>query len=169
MAPKWGLASGGPHTPEKHGVGSMEGVCRWTKKCRKWHVCCTVLSSSSGLPLPLWIQKRSNYRHSYILSTMFTGAQGLPGKLSPALVKHSNVLCMIVKLHGLFWCWRGYMLNAIKNVLADISSVSPLSEQRRRANARNVSQHTLYGIQHIHINLTLIHCTFYRHADADQN
>ena len=31
----------------------------------------------------------------------------------------------------------------------------------RRANARNVSQHTLYGIQHIHINLTLIHCTFY--------
>ena len=31
----------------------------------------------------------------------------------------------------------------------------------RRANARNVSQHTLYGVQHIHINLTLIHCTFY--------
>ena len=27
----------------------------------------------------------------------------------------------------------------------------------RRANARNVSQHTLYGVQHIHINLTLIH------------
>ena len=39
----------------------------------------------------------------------------------------------------------------------------------RRANARNVSQHTLYGVQHIHINLTLIHCTFYRHTDADQN
>ena len=39
----------------------------------------------------------------------------------------------------------------------------------RRANAQNVSQHTLYGVQHIHINLTLIHCTFYRHADADQN
>ena len=38
----------------------------------------------------------------YILSTMFTGARGLPGKLRPALVKHSNVLCMIVKLHGLF-------------------------------------------------------------------
>ena len=36
-------------------------------------------------------------------------------------------------------------------------------------NARNISQHTLYDIQHIHINLTLIHCTFYRHADADQN
>ena len=30
----------------------------------------------------------------------------------------------------------------------------------RRANARSVSQHTLYGVQHIHINLTLIHCTF---------
>ena len=29
---------------------------------------------------------------------------------------------------------------------------------RRRANARNVSQHTLWGVQHIHINLTLIHC-----------
>ena len=33
-----------------------------------------------------------------------------------------------------------------------------LSELWRRANARNVSQHTLYGVQHIHINLTLIHC-----------
>ena len=31
----------------------------------------------------------------------------------------------------------------------------------RRANAWNVSQHTLYGVQHVHINLTLIHCTFY--------
>ena len=64
------------------------------------------------------------------------------------------------------------MLNAIKSVLADVSSVSPSSEQYLCSdglNARNVSQHTLYGIQHIHINLTLIHCTFYRHADADQN
>ena len=32
----------------------------------------------------------------------------------------------------------------------------------RRANARNVSQHTLYSVQHIHINLTLIHCTIYQ-------
>ena len=32
----------------------------------------------------------------------------------------------------------------------------------RRANARNVSQHTLYGVQHIHINLTLIHCSLLR-------
>ena len=31
----------------------------------------------------------------------------------------------------------------------------------RRANARNISQHTLYGVQHIHINLTLIHCMSY--------
>ena len=61
------------------------------------------------------------------------------------------------------------ILNAIKSVLADVSSVSASSEQRQRANARNVSQHTLYGVQYIHINLTLIHCTFYRHADADQN
>ena len=29
-------------------------------------------------------------------------------------------------------------------------------------------EHNLYGVQHIHINLTLIHCTFYRYADADQ-
>ena len=46
-------------------------------------------------------------------------------------------------------------LNAVKSVLADIL----------RAKARNVSQHTLYGVQHICINL--IQCTFYRHADAD--
>ena len=29
--------------------------------------------------------------------------------------------------------------------------------------------HPLNGVQHIHINLTLIHYTSYRHADADQN
>ena len=56
------------------------------------------------------------------------------------------------------------MLNAVKSVLADVSSVSPSSESNsllwRRASTRNVSQHTLYGIHHIHINLTLIHCTF---------
>ena len=59
------------------------------------------------------------------------------------------------------------MLNAIKSVLADVSSVSPSSEQSihlsllwRRANPRNISQHTLYGVQHIQINLMLIHCTF---------
>ena len=64
------------------------------------------------------------------------------------------------------------MLNTVKSVLADVLSISPSSEQTYllwwRANARNVSQHTLHGIQHIHINLTLIHCTFYRHTDADQ-
>ena len=32
-----------------------------------------------------------------------------------------------------------------------------------------VSQHNLYDIQHIHINLTLIYCAFYRYTDADQN
>ena len=39
----------------------------------------------------------------------------------------------------------------------------------RRANARNVSEHTLYGVRHIHINLTLINSTIYRCANADQN
>ena len=38
-----------------------------------------------------------------------------------------------------------------------------------RANVRNTSQHPLYGVQHIHINLALIHCTFYCNADTDQN
>ena len=58
------------------------------------------------------------------------------------------------------------MLNAVKSVLADVSSVSR-TLLWRRANAQNVSQRTLYGVQHIHINLTLIHWRFYRHADAD--
>ena len=31
----------------------------------------------------------------------------------------------------------------------------------QRANARNISQQTLYGVQHIHINLALIHSAFY--------
>ena len=49
------------------------------------------------------------------------------------------------------------MLNAIKSVLADVSSISPSSEQRalmKGCYAQNVSQHTLYGVQHILINLT---------------
>ena len=44
------------------------------------------------------------------------------------------------------------MLNTVKSVLADV-----------------LSQHILYGIQHIHINLTLIHSMFYRQADTDHN
>ena len=50
------------------------------------------------------------------------------------------------------------MLNAVKSVLADVSSVSP--SLWWSANVRNVTQHTLYGLQHIHISLTLINCTF---------
>ena len=46
-------------------------------------------------------------------------------------------------------------LNAVKTVLT--------------ANAQNFSQQTLYSVQHIQIKLTLIHCTFYCYADADQN
>ena len=47
------------------------------------------------------------------------------------------------------------MLNAVKSVLADVSSVSPLSELMLE-----MAANTLDGIQHIHINLTLIHCTY---------
>ena len=46
------------------------------------------------------------------------------------------------------------VLNAVKSVLANISSFSPSSEQR---------------VQHIHINLMLIHSTFYCYANTDQN
>ena len=59
------------------------------------------------------------------------------------------------------------MLNAVKSVLADVSSVSPLSDEGLIL--KNISQHTLYGVQHIHINLTLKHCIFYRYVDADLN
>ena len=40
---------------------------------------------------------------SYILSAMFAGACGLPEKQSLALVQHSNILHMIVKLANLLW------------------------------------------------------------------
>ena len=46
--------------------------------------------------------------------------------------------------------------------LADVSSVSSSSEQRW-TNARNVSQLNLYAVQHIQINLTLIHSTLTRY------
>ena len=68
------------------------------------------------------------------------------------------------------------MLNTVKSVLADVSSVIPSSEQRATLCSNEgltleTSANTLklYGVQQIHINLTLIHCTFYHHADADQN
>ena len=50
------------------------------------------------------------------------------------------------------------MLNAVKSVLADVSSVSPSSEQR-----------AFFSSEHIHINLTLIHCTFYRHTKTSSH
>ena len=64
------------------------------------------------------------------------------------------------------------MLNTVNSLLADVSSVNPrqkptLCSDEGLLNARNVSQQTPYGVQHIHINLTLIHSTFYRYADAD--
>ena len=53
------------------------------------------------------------------------------------------------------------MLNAVNNVLADVSSVSPSSEELRIVNCpdegittQNVSQYILYGVQRTHINLS---------------
>ena len=64
------------------------------------------------------------------------------------------------------------MLNAafiVKSVLADVSSVSPSSEQARslcydEGITLETSANTLFMAFK-----ALIHCTFYRHADADQN
>ena len=50
------------------------------------------------------------------------------------------------------------MLNAVKSVLADVSSASPSSGQRK-ANAQYISKHTLYSVQHIHINLYVVRVT----------
>ena len=66
------------------------------------------------------------------------------------------------------------MLNAVKRVLANVSSDIPSSEQRalfsdEGLTLETLANTTLYGVQHIHINLTLIHSTFYRYANADQN
>ena len=58
------------------------------------------------------------------------------------------------------------VLNAVKCVLADVSSNALCSDEGLTL---ETSANTLYGVQHIHINLTLIHCTFYRHVNADQN
>ena len=49
------------------------------------------------------------------------------------------------------------MLNAVKSVLTDVLSFRPSSEQmlcsdEEISNARNVSQHTLYDDQDMHIN-----------------
>ena len=47
------------------------------------------------------------------------------------------------------------MLKAVKSVLADVSSVSLSSELMLE-----MAANALDGVQHIHINLTLIRCTY---------
>ena len=60
------------------------------------------------------------------------------------------------------------MLNAVRSLLADVSSVSPLPPRSDEGlTLDETSANTLYGIQHMHINLTLIHSLFYRYAEAD--
>ena len=60
----------------------------------------------------------------------------------------------VVVKHTMYQCKVDVdMLDTVKSMLADVSSVSHSSEQRQRVNTRNVSQHTLYGVQYIHINL----------------
>ena len=63
------------------------------------------------------------------------------------------------------------MLNAVKSVLADVSSVSPSSEQNtsdmplllwQRANARNVSSIILHGLTDSRYLPYLIHCSEFR-------
>ena len=65
------------------------------------------------------------------------------------------------------------MLNAAKSVLADVSSVSPSSKQKLCSDEGlmfETSANTLFTAFSISTStgLTLIHCTFYRYADADQ-
>ena len=61
------------------------------------------------------------------------------------------------------------MLNAVKSVLADISSISPLSGKELCSDeglTSNLSANTPYGVQHIHINITLIHCMCTIHTSS---
>ena len=53
-------------------------------------------------------------------------------------------------------------------MLADFHQ-SPCSDEGLTRETSANTLFMLYGVQHIHINLELIHSTFYRHADADQN
>ena len=70
------------------------------------------------------------------------------------------------------------MLNAVKSVLADISSVSPQSEQRAKSKTfcsdegltLETSANTLFTAFSIYPHQpTLMHCTFYHNTDADQH
>ena len=56
---------------------------------------------------------------------------------------------------------KTYNVSMYQSMLADVSSVSPSSEQR------HVSQHTLYGVQHIHINV--LWAGFYILGEAPRN
>ena len=54
------------------------------------------------------------------------------------------------------------MLNTVRSVLADVLSVSPLSALcfDKGLMLETSANSLFYGVQHIHINLTLIHCTY---------
>ena len=95
-----------PHAPVNM-AGGVEEVNVCGKKCRKWHICCTVLryilyaKFLRSLKV-LWDFHRlfgsRNSPSTSILSTMLTGACGPPERLSLALPLRSNVLRMTVKL-----------------------------------------------------------------------
>ena len=76
-------------------------------------------------------------------------------KMSPRLVAAKSCVCVRYRIQciNVRLTWISLMLNAVNSVLADVSSVSPSSEQR--------------AYPHQPQSLTLIHFTFYRHADQN--
>ena len=101
--------SGGPHAPVNM-ADSMEEMNEGGEKRRKWHsrnVRSTVLHYISYATFSQVLEVLRDFHRLFgsrnspttgILSAMFTGACGTPEKISLALVPHSNVLRMIVKL-----------------------------------------------------------------------
>ena len=112
----------------------------------------------------------SGYEIAYWSKRKFTHITSLNRNYILSLVSKSKK-CILSPVS----CTRRKLINVFNSQIYFCSCMETFWSARAKewllaltkANSRNVSQQTLYGVQHIHINLTLIHSTFYRYADAD--
>ena len=172
------------HEPAKTGISVMKDLVElWLALITIIDVCNSLLpgqSNDTNIPANLPVGKsdcapRTFLSEGKIYSSRIIGHDFPLRNFGNPSVNKYNRYC---------WLTRGHFVLALTEPQVDISRVmnEPITSipkdktknvstwgwcgyaERRK---EFVSQQTLYGVQHIHINLTLIHSSFSRYADAD--
>ena len=114
---------------------------------------------------------RSAINVKIVIIRRFCMADELNGQACPFIIQNLIKITITKKmaLHGTLVCgsenWCTYSTWFVLSSGVFYVFDQTLAEQLVYC---NLLRCTLYGVQHIHINLTLIHCTFYCYADANQ-